>query len=75
MFNFLSARNVSLNVKTVAADFGWSHRLVHGTKLAEAFMTMGCMSMGYMSIGCMATGHMATGCMATGYMPTRPRRS
>jgi len=37
IFNMLSHANVSLNVKTVAADFHWSKRLVHGTKMAAAF--------------------------------------
>jgi len=53
IFNFLSARNVSLNIKTVAADFKWiGHlanrtisdpgfpRVVHGTKMEAAYWTV-----------------------------------
>jgi len=40
VFNFLSAKNVSLNVKTEAADFKWAHRIVHGTKLSAVFWTI-----------------------------------
>jgi len=40
VFNLLSARNVSFNVRTDADDFKWSHRLVHGTKLAAAYWTV-----------------------------------
>jgi len=40
VFNFLSARNVSWNVKTEAADFKWAHRVVHGTRLSAVYWTI-----------------------------------
>jgi len=40
VFNFLSARNVSLNLKTVLSDFKWKDRLVHGTKISAAYWTI-----------------------------------
>jgi len=40
VFNFLSAKNVSMNVKTTKDDFVWSRRLVHGTKMATAYWTI-----------------------------------
>jgi len=38
--NFLSARNVSLNVRMAASDFHWSKRLIHGTHIDAAFWTL-----------------------------------
>lgn len=40
VFNFLSARNVSLNVRTTQADFHWAKRLVHGTKLEMVYLNV-----------------------------------
>ena len=46
IFNFLSARNVSVNIKTVASDFKWTRgtitdmappRLIHGTRMDAAY--------------------------------------
>jgi len=46
IFNFLSARNLALNIKTVHADFRWTRgtiddltppRLIHGTKMDSAY--------------------------------------
>ena len=36
----LSHQNISMNVKTVAADFHWKSRLIHGTKMANAYWTL-----------------------------------
>jgi len=40
VYNFLSARNISWNVKTEAADFKWAHRVVHGTRLSAVYWTI-----------------------------------
>ena len=37
IYNLLSAKNVSLSALFEAADFTWSKRSVHGTKMAAAF--------------------------------------
>lgn len=37
IFNFLSAKNLSLNVAIETADFRWKTRLVHGTRLSAAY--------------------------------------
>jgi hypothetical protein len=37
IFNFLSAKNISLNIGFEAADFRWSKRLVHGTRIDAAY--------------------------------------
>ena len=39
-YNVLSHKNVSMSVKFEEADFRWSKRLVHGTKIASAFWTL-----------------------------------
>jgi len=36
IYNFLSAKNVTMNVRIASADFHWRQRLVHGTKMASA---------------------------------------
>jgi len=40
VFNFLSAKNVSFNVKTERADFHWKQQLVHGTRLSAAYWSI-----------------------------------
>jgi len=40
IYNFLSAKNVTMNVRIAAADFHWHQRLVHGTKMADASWTV-----------------------------------
>jgi len=40
VFNLLSAKDVSLNVRFAADDFAWAKRLVHGTKMAAAYWTI-----------------------------------
>lgn len=40
VFNFLSAKNMSFNVRIVEADFAWAKRLVHGTKMVAAYWTV-----------------------------------
>lgn len=40
IYNFLSAKNVSMNVRMAKADFRWSQRLVHGTKMQAASWTL-----------------------------------
>jgi len=40
IFNLLSAKNVSFNVRMEEADFNWAKRLVHGTKMAAAYWTI-----------------------------------
>jgi hypothetical protein len=40
VFNFLSAKNISLNIGFEAADFRWSKRLVHGTRIHAAYWTI-----------------------------------
>jgi len=40
VFNFLSAKNVSFNVRISEADFHWRDRLVHGTKMSAAYWVM-----------------------------------
>jgi len=40
IYNFLSAKNVTMNVRIAAADFHWHQRLVHGTKMAAASWTV-----------------------------------
>jgi len=37
VFNLLSHRNVSMNVKFEKADFHWNKRTVHGTRLSAAY--------------------------------------
>ena len=40
IYNFLSASNVSMNVKTVKADFHWKEQLVHGTRIGAVYWTL-----------------------------------
>jgi len=40
VFNLLSHRNVSMNVKFEKADFHWNKRTVHGTRLSAAYWTL-----------------------------------
>lgn len=40
IYNFLSAHNVSMNVKTVKADFHWKEQLVHGTRIGAVYWTV-----------------------------------
>merc|ERR1712113_1137547 len=37
IFNLLSAKNVTMNVKISDADFAWNKRVVHGTKMSAAY--------------------------------------
>merc|ERR1712113_1098648 len=40
IFNLLSAKNVSMNVKIEEADFMWHKRVVHGTKMSAVYWTL-----------------------------------
>lgn len=40
IFNFLSARNISMNARVEAADFHWAKRAVHGSRFASVYWTI-----------------------------------
>jgi hypothetical protein len=40
IYNLLSAKNLAFNAEFASADFQWSKRIVHGTKMSAAYWTV-----------------------------------